>query len=243
MLTIGQSGNYSIKLIGEETAVCTSSSFPSIPSKDRQIVARILAFLYNRDYGNLYLMSDVFEKVFDVVIEKIHKSFDPKFPRYADSETPGSTPTLMSETGSDEGDEIYHKLDAGPFLENPGRCSLVIHTKVYIAAGRYGISPLQNLAKHKFQRALAKENWVGDDLIQVLKLLYNETETSTKPLREIAIHVASAHMQQGLRDHDFLDLLKYNGEISVDILKVLAVEKSRQSGRSDWNYQRQWEKF
>lgn len=98
-------------------------------------------------------------------------------------------------------------------------------------ATKYKISSLQKLAQQRFAKALDDESWEISELRRSFVLLYNETESTTRLLREKVIIAASTHMPEVLEDQGFVELLMINGNIGTDILNSLFDPKSKPSTR------------
>lgn len=97
--------------------------------------------------------------------------------------------------------------------------ALVILVKVYITADKYDIPALSQLSKSKYE-LLLPQHWNSAALSSSLRLLFDETREEDRLLKEVAIHFASTKMSELIERMDFIDLVRENGEIGLELLKA-----------------------
>ena len=81
------------------------------------------------------------------------------------------------------------------------------------------IQPLKDLAKKKYADVVAYR-WNSAEFVQSLKMMYEETVETDRPLKDVAVNVAAKHAKQLVDRGEFVELCKENGELAFDILKT-----------------------
>jgi uncharacterized Zn ribbon protein len=96
---------------------------------------------------------------------------------------------------------------------------LLINTRVFIIGDKYDVKGLKDLAMTKYIAAISSY-WNSASLVASLKLLYEETPTSERRLKDVAIKAAREHIKLLVDNEEFATLCKKQGEIAFDVLKA-----------------------
>jgi hypothetical protein len=78
---------------------------------------------------------------------------------------------------------------------------------------------LSGLASQRFEET-ASLAWEDPSFISALKIIYEETSESDRGLKDIAIKVATAFVDEFLAKKEFTELCESNGALSLDVLKA-----------------------
>jgi hypothetical protein len=106
-------------------------------------------------------------------------------------------------------------------LDDTSSEPLLSHTRIYITADKYDVPLLKRLASENYKKVTSEK--FDENLflfIDSLKMICDETPESDKGLRDVAIKAARDNLGDLMETEAFVDLLKENPDISVDILKV-----------------------
>jgi hypothetical protein len=106
-------------------------------------------------------------------------------------------------------------------LDDTASEPLLSHTRIYITADKYDVPLLKRLAGENYYKVTLEK--FDENLflfIDSLKMIYDETPESDKSLRDVAIKAAWNNLRDLMETKAFVELLKENPDISVDILKV-----------------------
>ncbi|CZR56334.1 uncharacterized protein PAC_06222 [Phialocephala subalpina] len=95
---------------------------------------------------------------------------------------------------------------------------LITCTKVYILAEKYDIPASKELAKSKFEKAIATD-WNDGSLAAILEMIYTELPEFDCGLKDVALKATSEHIEELVDRGEFADVCKQNGEIAFDVIK------------------------
>ena len=98
------------------------------------------------------------------------------------------------------------------------RTSVVLNNvRVYALAEKYDVQPLKELSKGRFLvGSLSK--WTLDDILTVLKQVFDTTPATDRGLRDIMLNVCSLNMDRLMVLHTFRQMLCSDATLAVDIL-------------------------
>jgi len=113
------------------------------------------------------------------------------------------------------------KTNASTNSESTYAESLITHTKVYILADKYDITPLEELSAQKY-KSIAPTHWETPSFAESIGLLYENTMTADRMLRDFVVELAHGHRLALFKSHSFGDLLLSCVEFSYDMLRYSA---------------------
>jgi hypothetical protein len=125
-----------------------------------------------------------------------------------------------------DGPEAVHKMISFFYtqtytLDDTASEPLLSHTRIYITADKYDVPLLKRLARENYKKVTLEK--FDENLflfMDSLRMIYDETPESDKGLRDVAIKAARDNLGDLMETEAFIELLKENPDISVDILKV-----------------------
>jgi hypothetical protein len=100
-------------------------------------------------------------------------------------------------------------------LDETASDALLSHTRIYIIADKYDVPLLKKLSSENFGEAA-----IDYSFRKSLQMIYDELPESDRGLREFAIEKGWKNLFPMMEVKEFVDLLKENPNIGVDILKV-----------------------
>ncbi|MCJ1282827.1 hypothetical protein MMC26_002153 [Xylographa opegraphella] len=100
----------------------------------------------------------------------------------------------------------------------PSDGPLVTNANVYAIADKYEIWSLKNAAKWKTEEAL-KTDWNHDSFLSSLDIVRTATPQSDRGLRDLFIPVIAAHKDYFRKNEAFMDYLRANGDLAVDVIE------------------------
>ncbi|MCJ1251050.1 hypothetical protein MMC30_008281 [Trapelia coarctata] len=98
--------------------------------------------------------------------------------------------------------------------------SLLINAKVYIIADKYEVQALKDLAIAKYVHVLP-ETWNSSAFTESADLVYNNTVETDRMLRDAIVQGASKNIKALLDRGEFVDLLKSQSDLAVEVLRVV----------------------
>jgi hypothetical protein len=177
-----------------------------LPDDEPSIVAKMVDFLYSSDYDD------------NADVPAIHRA--------------GSTldsPPLSSKTQNDR--ETVGNIStnsAQPLEYNPR--SMLVNTKVYIIADKYGIPALKDRATEKFNRGMKISIHMGL-LARSIRLLYENTMDSDRMLRDLIIQQISRSLGVFLKSKSIVKVLMDYPGLGIEVLE--AVRKMQDKDRAE----------
>jgi hypothetical protein len=96
--------------------------------------------------------------------------------------------------------------------------SLLINAKVYVIADKYEIQALKDLATAKYMHVLP-ETWNNSAFTESASLVYNNTMETDRMLRDAIVQGASENVKVLLDRGEFVDLLKSQSDLAVEVLR------------------------
>jgi len=102
------------------------------------------------------------------------------------------TPPLVSDTESDY--DSYSDEDDASSSSDADESHLLLHTKVYALAEKYDIPSLKQVARSKFERAMAC-HYDSPDFADAIEEVYCSTLDSDRGLRDIVLEAFKSHPQ------------------------------------------------
>jgi len=137
-------------------------------------------------------------------------------PEQANPEESSISPYTEKRLGhleNDSSDDVSHKSP------------LQINAEVYVLADKYDLQQLKVLAASKYQK-IAPSSWDSPGFRKSTQTVYENTMESDRLLRDIIASVACNQVDGLLGLPEFVDVLRSNGELSTDILQLVAQEPS-----------------
>ena len=98
---------------------------------------------------------------------------------------------------------------------------LTVHALVYAMAEKYEIMSLKELAKSKMAEAIKRGNWFLESFVQALQVIWATTPESDRGLRDQVIPVFMKHKEKMKKDKLFIEMIRSNGDLAVDIIQAL----------------------
>lgn len=122
------------------------------------------------------------------------------------------TPPLEADLGSDEEDyeEDYESTES--------ESHLLLHTQVYALAEKYDIPTLKQLAKRKFEMAVACY-YDAPELADAIEFVYTSTIDSDRGLRDVVLQLFRNHPQLA-NTQDVFAVIKETPTLALDLWKV-----------------------
>jgi hypothetical protein len=102
--------------------------------------------------------------------------------------------------------------------EEPEESHLVLHTKVYALAEKYDILSLKQLAKSKFEMAMACF-YDSPDFAEAIEEVYCSTIDSDRGLRDIVLEAFKSHPQLA-STQDVYNVIKETPSLALELFKV-----------------------
>jgi len=133
-----------------------------------------------------------------------------------------STDEQVEKVETNKGDGSSNVTDTLQDDENSGSGSsedLITAVKVYIIADKYDIHPLKLLSKTKYE-ALLPSHWNSSAFIDSLKLIFDETTENDRLLKDVVVDFAGGKSRELMERSEFVNLLKDNAEMAVEIFKA-----------------------
>ncbi|MCJ1387913.1 hypothetical protein MMC18_000756 [Xylographa bjoerkii] len=112
------------------------------------------------------------------------------------------------------------------YFESP-EGPLLINARVYAIADKYDISTLKTVAVQKTTKFL-KMSWDEENFIAAFGLVWNATPIQDRSLRELYLPFILRYSHSLYKNEAFLELLRVNGDLAVDVLVALLGEKQTQ---------------
>lgn len=125
--------------------------------------------------------------------------------------TRAQTPPLVSDNESDY--DSYSDED-----ESEDESYLVLHTKVYALAEKYDIPSLKQLAKSKFEMAMAC-NYDSPDFADAIEEVYCSTIDSDRGLRDVVLEAFKSHPQLA-NTGDVYSVIQGTPSLALELFKV-----------------------
>lgn len=105
-----------------------------------------------------------------------------------------------------------------PYTNHRYLPKLLINAKLYIIGDQYDVQPLKKLAKKRYEQ-LVVGHWNSDSFVASLRLLYEETPETHRPMKDVAVKVVKKHTKELCARDDFMALCTEKGEVAVEALK------------------------
>lgn len=122
-----------------------------------------------------------------------------------------ATPPLEPDSGS-ESEEIVEEE------EESAESHLVLHTKVYALAEKYDVPSLKQLAKSKFEMAMACY-YDSPEFAEAIEEVYCSTIDSDRGLRDIVLEAFKSHPQLA-NTQDVYNVIKDTPSLAFELFKV-----------------------
>ncbi|KAL8700684.1 MAG: hypothetical protein Q9201_005313 [Fulgogasparrea decipioides] len=180
---------------------------------DPQALERMLVYLYTADYDDVD-QSD------------------------AEGKDDAADAADAADTASTSAEDDYAfaqsptELSTSPIGQKRKRCEEEIHQSreatasarlnnvlVYALADKYDIQALKELSRVKFEARLGEE-WDGDDVLTLLKVIYQSTPSDDRELRGIILKVYSRHKDELMVNPRFPEILGTDGLLAFDVLRI-----------------------
>lgn len=91
---------------------------------------------------------------------------------------------------------------------------------VYALADKYDVKDLKNLAIAKFQRSKDWEGWEDEDILTILRIVYETTPRTDRGLRDEILKIFSCHCDTLMDNPRLISMLDGDGQLARDILKT-----------------------
>ncbi|KAK2820072.1 hypothetical protein FQN49_007748 [Arthroderma sp. PD_2] len=101
-----------------------------------------------------------------------------------------------------------------------GLSPMLLHAKVYGAAHKYNVTPLQTYAGKRFENAV-RSGWNTGDLPDAVTEVYTELPSTGCGLRKVLAECSRFHIQALLLKDDFKRLLENTAGFAADIIPLL----------------------
>lgn len=122
------------------------------------------------------------------------------------------TPPLEADLGSE--DEEYED----EYESTESESHLILHTQVYALAEKYDIAGLKQLAKRKFEIAVACY-YDAPELADAIEFVYTSTIDSDRGLRDVILQLFRSHPQLA-NTQDIYAVIKETPTLALDLWKV-----------------------
>lgn len=122
------------------------------------------------------------------------------------------TPPLEADLGSDE-EEYEEDYESTEYESH-----LLLHTQVYALAEKYDIPSLKQLAKRKFEMAVACY-YDAPELADAIEFVYTSTVDSDRGLRDVVMQLFRNHPQLA-NTQDVFAVIKETPTLALDLWKV-----------------------
>lgn len=122
------------------------------------------------------------------------------------------TPPLEADSGSD-----YDSMDEDDEPKDDDS-HLLLHTRVYAIAEKYDIQPLKQLARAKFEAAMACY-WDSADFAEAIEEVYCSTLDNDRGLRDIVMQ-AFIHHPELANTLEVYELIQFTPSLATDLFKV-----------------------
>lgn len=113
-------------------------------------------------------------------------------------------------------DQYQNDYEEQHMIINP--LSLLINAKVYVIADKYEIQALKDLAVAKYKEVLP-DTWNSPSFSESALLVYNNTVEIDRMLRDVIVQGASKNAKTLLDRGEFVDLLKSQSDLAVEVLR------------------------
>lgn len=101
---------------------------------------------------------------------------------------------------------------------------LRLNALVYAMAEKYEILPLKELAKQKTAEAMGRRNWGLETFVDALDTVWSTTPQSDRGLRDKCIPFFLEHQHIIVSNKIFLEIVRNNGDLAVDLIQALLPE-------------------
>jgi len=129
----------------------------------------------------------------------------------------------------DDPDIVDRMIDYLYRLDYDGKATktygcLRLNALVYAMAEKYEILPLKELAKQKTAEAMERGNWGMEAFVEALDTVWTTTPQSDRGLRDQCIPFFLKHKHIIRSDKIFVEIVRNNGDLAVDIVQALLYE-------------------
>lgn len=162
-----------------------------LPNDEPFIVKLMLDFLYTSDYSDVWTTTTL--------------------EWHSDSEGLRSSQT-QDQTETKDPNEIVVSI------EEIAYSLLTANAKVYVIADVYNLPSLKELAVKKYQTAIQTE-WTTSSFVDNINYLWENTMKSDSSLKKIILKFVKEHITELLDRGEFVNLIKTNGEVAIDIVR------------------------
>ncbi|KAL8737714.1 MAG: hypothetical protein Q9181_001432 [Wetmoreana brouardii] len=122
---------------------------------------------------------------------------------------------------SEDNDNGTKDHEGHPAQQSSESCALSINTGMYVMGDRYNLVALKNLARAKFSAALPS-GWKQDNFPNVIRIIYDQTLTTDRGLRDRVLPVLQAHWQELRTRKAFMAVVQDHAEFAVELIEAWA---------------------
>lgn len=97
---------------------------------------------------------------------------------------------------------------------------MLFHIQIYAIGNIYGVDGIKDLAESRFKK-LAWTSWGCPTFPDAIQTIYNTTPETDRGLRDVAVEIAAAHMEELLEKDGYRTMMDEVGPFGKDLSRAL----------------------